>query len=91
MSEQRTFNSANLLGFEWHATVGHPAEIERREAAQEKKGQVVVGSGRRGKPKRMAQMVSVRLEPVLLRKALDIMKHNDSTLSEVLREGLRRM
>jgi hypothetical protein len=71
--------------------VGRPTEIQRRELAQENKGRVVVGSDTLGKPKRMAQMVSVRLEPELIRKARDIAEHNNMTLSEVLREGVRRL
>lgn len=84
MSE--TFNSANIEALEWRAT-----EPYRRELAQREKGGVVLGSGRRGKPKRLAQMVSVRLDPHLLDKARDLAEHNEMTLSDVLREGLRRL
>src|SRR5215210_8908395 len=50
-------------------------------------GKVVPGSGRRGKPRRMAQMVSVRLDGELVGKLRVIAKERNVTLSDLLREG----
>src|ERR687898_2474560 len=62
-------------------------EIARRERAQAHAGEVVAGSGRRGKPRRMAQMVSVRLDGELIGKLRVVAKERNTTLSDLLREG----
>jgi uncharacterized protein (DUF4415 family) len=63
------------------------SEIARRERAQAHAGEVVAGSGKRGKPRRMAQMVSVRLDGELVSKLRTIAQQRDVTLSDLLREG----
>ena len=61
------------------------SEIARRKEAQA--GGIVAGSGRRGKPRRMAQMVSVRLDGELIGKLRIVAKERNATLSDLLREG----
>ena len=63
------------------------SEIARRERAQAHAGEVVVGSGKRGKPRRMAQMVSVRLDGELVSRLRAIAEQRGVTVSDLLREG----
>ncbi len=69
----------------------HDNEIARREKAQAHAGEVVPGSGRRGKPRRMAQMVSVRLDGELVSRLRAIAEQRGLTLSDLLREGAELM
>ena len=62
-------------------------EIARREKAQAYAGEVVVGSGRRGKPRRMAQMVSVRLDGEIVSRLRTIAEQRGVSVSDLLREG----
>jgi hypothetical protein len=62
-------------------------EITRRERAQAHAGEVVPGSGKRGKPRRMAQMVSVRLDGELVSRLRTIAEQRGVTVSDLLREG----
>jgi hypothetical protein len=62
-------------------------EIARRERAQAHAGEIVPGSGKRGKPRRMAQMVSVRLEGELVSRLRNIAEQRGVTVSDLLREG----
>lgn len=62
-------------------------EIARRERAQTHAGEVVAGSGKRGKPRRMAQMVSVRLDGELVSRLRIIAAQRGVTVSDLLREG----
>jgi len=59
----------------------------RQEKAEAGAGKVVPGSGRRGKPRRMAQMVSVRLDGELIGKLRIVAEQRNATLSDLLREG----
>lgn len=61
--------------------------MKRREEAQAHAGEIVSGSGKRGKPRRMAHMVSVRLDGELLGKLKAVAEQRDLSLSELLREG----
>jgi predicted transcriptional regulator len=64
------------------------SEVVRREEAQAHAGEeIVAGSGRRGKPRRMAQMVSVRLDGELIGKLRIVAEERNATLSDLLREG----
>jgi len=63
------------------------SEIARRERAQAHAGEVVVGSGRRGKPRRMAQMISVRLDGELVGRLRTVAEQRGVTVSDLLREG----
>ena len=63
------------------------SEIARRERAQAHAGEVVVGSGRRGKPRRMAQMISVRLDGELVSRLRAVAEQRGVTVSDLLREG----
>ncbi len=65
----------------------HDDEIARREKAQAHAGEVIPGSGRRGSPRRMAQMVSVRLDGALVSSLRAIAEQRGLTLSDLLREG----
>ncbi len=63
------------------------SEIARREEAQAHAGEIVAGSGERGKPRRMARMVSVRLDGELIRRLQSVAQQRNTTLSDLLREG----
>jgi hypothetical protein len=65
----------------------HDEEIRRQAKAEVGAGKVVPGSGRRGKPRRMAQMVSMRLDGELFGKLRVVAKERNVTLSDLLREG----
>ena len=62
-------------------------EIRQQAKAEVGAGKVVPGSGRRGKPSRMAQMVSVRLDGELIGKLRLVARERNVTLSDLLREG----
>jgi predicted DNA-binding ribbon-helix-helix protein len=66
-------------------------EIARRERAQAHAGEVVSGSGKRGKPRRMAQMVSVRLDGELVGTLRAIAEERGVTVSDLLREGAEQV
>jgi hypothetical protein len=63
------------------------SEIDRREEARAHAGDIVAGSGQRGNPRRMAQMVSARLDGELVAKLRAVAEQRNLTLSELLREG----
>lgn len=63
------------------------SEIARREVAQAHAGQVVAGSGERGKPRRMPRMVSARLDGELFRQLRIVAQQRNTTVSDLLREG----
>lgn len=63
------------------------SEVVRREEAHAHAGEIVADSGRRGKPRRMAQMVSVRLDGELVGKLRVVAEERNATLSDLLREG----
>ncbi len=67
------------------------SEIARRERAQAHAGEVVSGSGKRGKPRRMAQMVSVRLDGELVSRLRAIAEQRGVTVSDLLREGAEQV
>ena len=69
----------------------HEEEIRRQAKAEVDAGQVVPGSGRRGNPRRMAQMVSVRLDGELVGKLRAVAKERNVSLSELLREGAQQI
>jgi hypothetical protein len=63
-------------------------EISRREEAQAHAGGgIVAGSGRRGKPRRMARMVSARLDGELVSKLQTVAQQRNTTVSDLLRVG----
>ena len=62
-------------------------EAARREKAQAHAGEIVGGSGRQGKPRRMAQMISVRLDGELVSRLRTVAEQRGVTVSELLREG----
>lgn len=66
-------------------------EIARRERAQAHAGEVVPGSGKRGTPRRMAQMVSVRLDGELVSTLRTIAEQRGVTVSDLLREGAEQV
>jgi hypothetical protein len=67
------------------------SERERREQAQRHAGEVVEGSGRMVAPRRLGQMVSVRLEPGLAEALRELAKRRGISLSESLREAAVRL
>jgi hypothetical protein len=62
-------------------------ERERRQRAQQHAGEVVEGSGRAAVPRRLDQMISLRLEPELAAALRELADRRRVTVSEVLREG----
>jgi predicted DNA-binding ribbon-helix-helix protein len=66
-------------------------EIARRERAQTHAGEVVPGSGKRGKPRRLGQMVSVRLDGELVSALRNIAEQRGVTVSDLLREGAEQI
>ncbi len=67
------------------------SEIARRERAQAHAGEVALGSGKRGRPRRMAQMVSVRLDGELVSTLRNIADQRGVTVSDLLREGAEQV
>jgi hypothetical protein len=63
------------------------SERERREFARQHAGEVVEGSGRPAAPRRLDQMVSLRLEPELAAALRGLAERRGVTMSELLREG----
>jgi hypothetical protein len=63
------------------------SEQERREVAQQHAGEVVEGSGRVVSPRRLGQMVSVRLEPGLAEALRALANRRGISVSEALREA----
>ena len=62
-------------------------EIRTREEAQAHAGEIVEGSGSRGTPRRMPQMVSVRLDGGLVAALRVLAKRRGVTMSDLMREG----
>lgn len=63
------------------------SEITRREEAQAHAGEIVPGSGERGKPRRMARMMSVRLDGELIGQLREVAQQRNTTVSDLLRKG----
>lgn len=63
------------------------SEVARRERARAHAGEVVSGSGKRGKPRGTAHMVSVRLDGELVGMLRSIAAQRGVTVSDLLREG----
>lgn len=63
------------------------SERARREEALEHKGEVVPESGRPIEPKRVPQVVSLRLDPELISALRNLAEVRESTVSKLLREG----
>jgi hypothetical protein len=67
------------------------SEHERRELAQQHAGEVVEGSGTPVGPKRLDQMISLRLEPELAVALRELANRRGVSVSELLREGAIRL
>jgi predicted DNA-binding ribbon-helix-helix protein len=67
------------------------SEQERRELAQQHAGEVVEGSGRVVTPRRLGQMVSLRLEPAVAEALRELANQRGISLSELLREAAIRL
>jgi hypothetical protein len=67
------------------------SEQERRQLAQQHAGEVVEGSGRVAAPRRLGQMVSVRLEPGLAEALRELANRRGISVSEALREAAIRL
>jgi hypothetical protein len=59
----------------------------RREKIEAGVGEIVPGAGSRGTPRRMDQMVSVRLDGNLIARLKTVARQRGLTLSELVREG----
>jgi hypothetical protein len=62
-------------------------EVRMREEAQAHAGEIVEGSGTRGSPRRLPQMVSVRLDARLVVALRALARQRGLTMSDLLREG----
>ncbi len=62
-------------------------EIRIREEERAHAGEVVEGSGIRGKPRRLPQMVSVRLDGRLVAALRALARQRGVTMSDLMREG----
>lgn len=93
MSGGRTSNPVNIESAAFYIMTGATSddEIRRRAKAEEGAGKLVAGAGSCGKPKKLAHMISVRLEPEMVVKARAFARAHNVTISDVLREGLRRL
>ena len=67
------------------------SEAERRELAQQHAGEVVEGSGKAVAPKRLDQMISLRLEPELAAALRELANRRGVSVSELLRDGAIRL
>jgi predicted DNA-binding ribbon-helix-helix protein len=67
------------------------SEQERRQLAQQHAGEVVEGSGRVAAPRRLGQMVSLRLEPSVAEALRELANRRGISLSELLREAAIRL
>jgi hypothetical protein len=63
------------------------SQREWRELARQHAGEVVEGSGQAVAPRRLDQMVSLRLEPELAAALRELANRRGVTVSELLREG----
>jgi len=63
------------------------SEQERRELANDHRGEVVTESGRPVQPRQLDQVVSLRLDPNTISALRDIATRRGMTVSDVLREG----
>jgi predicted transcriptional regulator len=63
-------------------------ERVRREQAHEDKGAVVSGSGRAVEARNLEQMVSVRLDDVLVGQLRELADRRDLSLSSLIRQAL---
>jgi predicted DNA-binding ribbon-helix-helix protein len=66
-------------------TVRGMDEVARRELAQQHAGEVARGSGHAVEPRRLGQMVSVRLEPQLAAALREVAERRGTSVSELLR------
>jgi len=66
-------------------------EVARREDAEAHAGEIVAGSGRQGKPRRMPRMVSARLDAELVAELRAVARQRNTTVSDLLREGAERI
>lgn len=62
-------------------------ERARRSAAQQSRGTVVPGSGQPLPPRRLEQMVSVRLDPEVVAELRSLAEERGATVSDLLREA----
>jgi hypothetical protein len=63
------------------------SEIARRKEAQEHAGEIIAGSGKQGKSRRMPRMVSARLDGELVAELRAVARQRSTTISDLLREG----
>jgi hypothetical protein len=63
------------------------SERDRREDAIRHRGDVEAGSGSLVEPRRVPQMVSLRLDPELVRSLRKVASDRGLSLSDILREG----
>lgn len=62
-------------------------EAQLREVAQSQAGNVIPGSGVRGQPRRMAQMISLRLDGDLIGALRGVAEREGVSMSELLRRA----
>lgn len=64
------------------------SEREMRELAHTHRGEVVPGSGTPVEPRRLDQVVSLRLPPEIIADLRDLANARGSSVSDLLREGV---
>ena len=67
------------------------AEEVRQEKLEAGVGEIIPGAGRRGTPRRMDQMVSVRLSGDLIARLKIVARRRNLTLSELVRKGAEQV
>lgn len=64
------------------------SEKQRRELAEREKGKVVEGSGQALVGRKLDQMVSLRLDPELLRSLREVAESSGNAVSDLIREAI---
>lgn len=73
------------------AAKARSAERALRNRAQAQKGSVVEGSGKAVEPRRLVQIISVRLDPELAGQLREVAQARGTTMSDLLRDGGRML
>ena len=66
---------------------GDRGDVEGEAMSDDRPQGLVEGSGRRGEPRRLVQMVSARLDPILVAALRRLAARRGISLSDALREG----
>jgi hypothetical protein len=67
-----------------------PSEIERRELAQQHKGEVVPGSGRAVNPRQLDSIITVRFDAATHKRIREVAKQMDLPYTRLVRLAVTR-